>query len=59
MTLTIITGLFFITIGGVNGGIIKMGSGGFRNVNYANVSVENPPGTPEKLTLEILDRIES
>jgi len=58
LTLTIVTGLFFITIGGVNGGIIKMGSGGFRNVNYANVSIETPPGTPEKVTSEILDRIE-
>jgi multidrug efflux pump subunit AcrB len=58
LTLTIVTGLFFITIGALNGGVIKMGSGGFRNVNYANVSVEIPPGTPEKITLEVLDRIE-
>jgi multidrug efflux pump subunit AcrB len=59
LTLTIVTGLFFITVGAVTGGIIKMGSGGFRNVNYANVSIEIPPGTPEKLTLKVLDRIES
>ncbi len=59
LTLTIVTGLFFITVSGINGGIIKMGSGGFRNVNYANVSVELPPGTPEKVTLAVLDRMES
>ncbi len=59
LTLTIVTGLFLVTIAGVNGGIIRMGSGGFRNVNYANVSVEIPPGTPEKITLEVLNRIES
>ena len=58
LTLTIVTGLFFITIGALNGGIIRMGSGGFRNVNYSNVSVEIPPGTPEKVTMEVLDRIE-
>jgi len=58
LTLTIVTGLFFITIGALNGGIIRMGSGGFRNVNYSNVSVEIPPGTPEKITMEVLDRIE-
>ena len=58
-TLSIVTSLFIITISAMNGGVIRMGSGGFQNVNYANVNVEMPPGTPENLTMSILDRIDS
>lgn len=59
VTITIVTSLFFITIAGINGGIIRIGSGGFRNVNYSRVQLEMPPGTPESLTMSILDEIES
>ena len=59
LTLTIATSLFLITIAGINGGVIRMGSGGFNNVNYASVSLEMPPGTPESQTNEALNRIES
>ena len=54
ITITIITSLFLITIAGIKGGVIRMGSGGFRNVNYARVEVEMPPGTPESSTMSVL-----
>lgn len=59
LTLTIVTSLFLITIAGINGGVIKMGSGGFSNVNYASIDLEMPPGTPESQTIEVLNKIES
>lgn len=58
LTITIISGLFAITLGGFSGGIIQMGSGGYSNLNYANVTLEMPAGTPESLTAEKLDIIE-
>lgn len=59
LTLAITTSLFLITIAGINGGVIRTGSGGFSNVNYASVALEMPPGTPASQTLEVLGKIES
>ncbi|MFH1853317.1 MAG: efflux RND transporter permease subunit, partial [Candidatus Neomarinimicrobiota bacterium] len=59
LTISVVTGLFVITIGGIVGGVIQMGTGGFQNINYANVNLEMPAGTPETLTLDKLNIIEA
>lgn len=59
LTLAVVTGLFFITVGAVGGGIIQMGGSSFENQNNSTVSVEMPPGTPAALTLEVLNDLEA
>ena len=58
LSLMVVTGLFAITIGGMNGGIIQVGSSGFENNNYTSVKLEMPSGTPESFTVAALDKIE-
>lgn len=50
ITLTIVTGLFLITIGAAVGGIIQMGGSNFENQSHSDVSLQMPPGTPEAVT---------
>ncbi len=50
ITLTIVTGLFLITIGAAIGGIIQMGGSNFENQSHSDISLQMPPGTPEAVT---------
>lgn len=58
ITISIVTGLFLITIGAINGGIIRMNESSAENTNYANVNLVMPAGTPENQTMSVLDRLE-
>ncbi|MCK5331665.1 MAG: efflux RND transporter permease subunit, partial [Candidatus Marinimicrobia bacterium] len=58
LALLTVTGLFIITIGGMKGGVIQVGSSGFENNNYTSVKLEMPAGTPESFTMEALNKIE-
>jgi multidrug efflux pump subunit AcrB len=51
--------LFFITIGGVVGGIIRTGDSSVDNKDYVDIELEMPAGTPENQTLFFMNRIES
>jgi multidrug efflux pump subunit AcrB len=50
ITLTVVTGLFLITIGAAIGGVIQMGGSDFENQSHSDVSLQMPPGTPESVT---------
>jgi len=50
LTLSIVTGVFLITIGAALGGVIQMGGSNFENQNNSDVSLQMPPGTPEAVT---------
>jgi len=57
LTLSIVTGVFAITVGAVLGGVIQMGGSNFENQSHSDVSLQMPPGTPEAVTAEILDTL--
>jgi multidrug efflux pump subunit AcrB len=56
--ISIVTGLFIITIGGIRGGLIRMNESATENTNYAVVNLEMPAGSTEAQTMEILNRLE-
>ena len=59
MVIAVVSGLFIITIGGVGGGIIQMGGSAPDNQNQSTVDIQMPPGTPTKVTMEILNKLEA
>jgi len=58
VTIGFILGLFFITIGGLIGGIIRTGDSSVDNNDYIDVNLEMPAGTPENATMFYLNKIE-
>ena len=58
LTLSIVTGVFMITIGAAIGGVIQMGGSNFENQNHSDVSLKMPPGTPESVTRATLLMLE-
>ena len=58
LTLSIVTGVFLITIGALMGGVIQMGGSNFENQNNSDVSLQMPPGTPQAVTQAALIRLE-
>ena len=59
LTITVVTGLFLITVGAVSGGIIQMGGSSFENQNMSSVDVQMPPGTPASVTMGVLTELEA
>jgi len=59
ITIGFTIGLFFITIGALEGGIIKTGDSSVDNNDYVNVELEMPAGTPENETMFFMNKIET
>lgn len=59
VTLSIVIGLFLVTLGGFAGGVIRMGDGGNEDTNQVKVSLTMPAGTPADITTAYLDEIEA
>ncbi|MCY1634133.1 efflux RND transporter permease subunit [Marinifilum sp. D737] len=58
VTIGLTIGLFFVTIGGLLGGIIRTGDSSVDNTNYATVKLDMPAGTPESETMYYISKIE-
>jgi multidrug efflux pump subunit AcrB len=58
LSLSVVTGVFLITIGAVMGGIIQMGGSNFENQSHSDVSLQMPPGTPKAVTQATLMLLE-
>ncbi|TKG94275.1 efflux RND transporter permease subunit [Puteibacter caeruleilacunae] len=59
VTVSMIIGLFFMTIGGLVGGIIRTGDSSVENADYISVDLEMPAGTPEKETFSVAVELEN
>ena len=59
MTLSIPIALFLITIGGIQGGLIKLTFFPFIEQDFISVSIEMPSGTQEDVTESFLKRIQT